>query len=315
MQLEILYAALDQVESGLLILNRDFHAIYCNAALLKMFKSHRTPETLRREKPHYQTLLEEAAQDREGRRLHYDRSDGPDIAPIETTDYVTRRLDWLRSGDPKPVDLKMNNGAVLRCKLTALPDGGRVLVYSEITDIIGHAKELEQLATVDAMTGTFNRRHFLKLADREWTRAQRYSLPLALMLLDIDCFKSINDRFGHPFGDAVLVHVATLANRSKRETDVFARIGGEEFALLLPQTTIRRAQVVAERLRKRVADNALTAGNEAVSSTVSIGIAERTADVMTFSQLMSSADKALYEAKRAGRNRVACSTFSMRASA
>ena len=261
---------------------------------------------LRQQKPHYKELLEEAAEIREGRRLHYDRTEQANVSSVKFKDYVTRRLQWVRSGDPKPVDLRMNNGAVLRCKLTVLPEGGRMLVYSEITDIIGHAKELERLATTDGMTGIYNRRHFLTLADREWARAKRYNIPAALLVLDIDYFKAINDRFGHQVGDDVIVHLADLACHAKRETVVLARIGGEEFALLLPQTTARQAQIVAERLRRQVARTPLHVQRSAVAPTISIGVAERTADMNAFSQLMNAADKALYEAKRSGRDRVVC---------
>ena len=310
MQLETLYAALDNVESGMLILNSCLRAVYCNSAILKIFHSHRTPAMLREQKPHYRELLEEAAQIREGRRLHYDRS-APALSSVEMEDYVARRLEWVRSGDSKPVDLRMNNGTILRCKLSVLPEGGRMLVYSEITDIVDHARELGRLATTDGMTGICNRRHFLTLANREWVRALRCNTPLTLMVLDIDNFKAINDRFGHQIGDEVIIHLANLANHAKREIDVIARIGGEEFALLVPQTAAHEAQIMAERLRKQVSETPLSARHANIASTISIGVAERSDEMVSFSQLMNAADMALYEAKRSGRDRVVCATASM----
>ncbi|MGA2128802.1 MAG: sensor domain-containing diguanylate cyclase, partial [Xanthobacteraceae bacterium] len=167
-------------------------------------------------------------------------------------------------------------------------------------------EELERLATIDGMTGIYNRRHFLTLADREWTRFLRHGRPLSLLMMDIDFFKSINDRFGHHIGDQVIVHLATLARECKRDTDVLSRIGGEEFALLLPETDLEGAQAVAERVRLDMASAHLMAGRDPFSATVSIGVATAHRDDAGIVDLMKAADAALYEAKRGGRNQVVC---------
>jgi len=167
-------------------------------------------------------------------------------------------------------------------------------------------EELERLATIDGMTGIYNRRHFLVLADREWTRFLRHGRPLSLLMMDIDFFKSINDRFGHHIGDQVIVHLATLARECKRDSDVLSRIGGEEFALLLPETDLEGARAVAERLRLDMASAHLMAGREPFSATVSIGVATAHPDDAGIVDLMKAADGALYEAKRGGRNQVVC---------
>jgi diguanylate cyclase (GGDEF)-like protein len=167
-------------------------------------------------------------------------------------------------------------------------------------------EELERLATIDGMTGIYNRRHFLTLADREWTRFLRHGRPLSLLMMDIDFFKSINDRFGHHIGDHVIVHLATLARECKRDTDVLSRIGGEEFALLLPETDLEGAQAVAERVRLDMASAHLMAGRDPFSATVSIGVATAHRDDAGIVDLMKAADAALYEAKRGGRNQVVC---------
>jgi diguanylate cyclase (GGDEF)-like protein len=306
-QLTTLYAAIDNVESGMLILDRDLRVVYCNPTLLRMFKSAWTPENLRIQNPPYEELLQEVARNLEGRRFHYDRcQEAAGTLAVDSDDYVARRLEWARSGNPIPVELEMTSGQVLRCHMTALPEGGRMLVYNDVTDIIRHAQEQERLATTDGMTGIYNRRHFLTLADREWDRTRRYDRPLALLMLDIDYFKSINDTFGHQAGDEMIVHLANLARARMRMTDVLARIGGEEFALLVPETNGLQAQLIAERLRAEVAANPLVAYSGSIPATVSIGVAEKTAVMSDFLQLMSAADKALYEAKRAGRDRVIC---------
>lgn len=124
-------------------------------------------------------------------------------------------------------------------------------------------------------------------------------------MIDIDYFKAINDRFGHEIGDRAIVHVANLARECKRTSDVLARIGGEEFAMLLPETDLSDAQAVAERLRCEVAKCPLA--EVAHSATISVGVARVDETMDELSDLMKMADQALYAAKRAGRNRVVCS--------
>jgi diguanylate cyclase (GGDEF)-like protein len=125
-------------------------------------------------------------------------------------------------------------------------------------------------------------------------------------MLDIDRFKAVNDRFGHPAGDEVIVHLAALASKCKRDSDILARVGGEEFALLLPETLLSNAAALAERLRTAVARMPLTGIAAGIGTTVSVGVATVDQTMTEFSNLMSAADRALYEAKRAGRNQVRC---------
>jgi diguanylate cyclase (GGDEF)-like protein len=287
--LETLYAALDNVDSGLLVLNKDLRAVYSNPVLHTMFRAN-SSEEIRNTRPLYADMLAASAQ----------------AVAVNLEDYVARRLAWVRSGDPKPMDLAMTDGTVLRCHLAVLPGGGRMLIYSDVTDIVRNAEELERLATTDGMTGIYNRRHFLTLADREWARARRYGRPISFLMIDIDYFKLINDNFGHQVGDEMIVHLAKLARDSKRECDVLARIGGEEFALLLPETDLPQAQFVAERLRSEVAANSLVVASRSIPATISIGVATSVAAMNGISDLMKAADQALYDAKHDGRNRVIC---------
>lgn len=160
--------------------------------------------------------------------------------------------------------------------------------------------ELEALATQDGLTGIKNRRAFGMRLEEEVARATRYSLPLALLLLDVDNFKSYNDTFGHPAGDEVLKIVAQILEQNARETDLAARYGGEEFVVLLPQTDAAGAWVIAERIRRAVADYPWL--DRAV--TLSIGVAHLLPVVDTGSELIARADQALYQSKAGGRNRV-----------
>jgi diguanylate cyclase (GGDEF)-like protein len=163
---------------------------------------------------------------------------------------------------------------------------------------------LELLSTMDGLTSLFNRRHFDTLARVEWGRFQRYGRPLSLLVLDVDNFKSINDRFGHDAGDLVLKAIADDCSSMRRETDIVARLGGEEFVLLLPETSESAAELVAERLRKQIEDHSSAFPSDGAQISVSIGIAGATLGMFSFEAMLKRADEALYEAKRGGRNRV-----------
>ncbi len=167
-----------------------------------------------------------------------------------------------------------------------------------------HASDLETLAAVDWLTGLYNRRHFETLAQAELARSQRYMRPLTLLMLDIDHFKAVNDTYGHATGDRVLQALATVCLATKRDADVAARLGGEEFALLLPETTAGAAVQFAERLRQQIRDCAPVVNGEKLPITVSIGIAGSSLTTSGVQPLLNNADQALYEAKRSGRNRV-----------
>jgi diguanylate cyclase (GGDEF)-like protein len=171
-------------------------------------------------------------------------------------------------------------------------------------ELVRHAQELERLATTDDLTGLCNRRHFLARADAELHRHMRERQPLALALFDIDHFKSVNDRFGHDVGDAVIRHVAAVCRSTVYESDILARFGGEEFVLLLPQTTGEDAVARAEVMRRRLEASPFDVDGAEVRVTISVGIAEASAASPRIGDLMKRADQALYRAKHDGRNLV-----------
>ena len=162
--------------------------------------------------------------------------------------------------------------------------------------------ELVMIANSDPLTGAANRRYFDTVATHEWARAQRNSNPLCLLILDIDHFKNINDHHGHPAGDAVLCAIVKLLKTSVREIDTVARLGGEEFAVLLPDTGIDTAREVAERIRRSCETTPILYEDKKIGFTLSIGVAGVTDISDNIDKLIQNADAALYEAKRNGRN-------------
>jgi len=161
---------------------------------------------------------------------------------------------------------------------------------------------LAVLATQDALTGVHNRRYFFEVAEREWQRCKRYGEEAALLLIDADHFKAINDQHGHLCGDKLLVAVARAVRATLRTSDLMARFGGEELVILLPHTDPLGALDVAERIRERVAGGRLDWHGEKVGVTVSVGVASYGGDDRNLDALVHDADLALYAAKKAGRN-------------
>ncbi len=184
---------------------------------------------------------------------------------------------------------------------------GRQLLYSVIHDVterIRLEREMTHMATTDALTEINNRHQFFHLAGQELKRAQRYKRPLAVIMLDIDYFKSINDNFGHHTGDVVLKAFATLTRETLRETDILGRLGGEEFAAILPETALEDGSQVAERLREETEKCVVTVKGDDIKFTVSVGVAMVKEGDTEIEDAINRADEALYKAKRTGRNRV-----------
>ncbi|UNC91327.1 histidine kinase N-terminal 7TM domain-containing diguanylate cyclase [Candidatus Contubernalis alkaliaceticus] len=190
-----------------------------------------------------------------------------------------------------------------RVRTNPLLDSREVLVgYLSIIDDISDQKlkeqELTHLATSDSLTGIANRRYYLELSDKIFSAARRYNHKLSLLMLDLDNFKKINDTYGHRTGDLLLKKFVVVCHDIIRSSDVFGRIGGEEFAITLPETGLTEAFYAAKRIRQKVADVKLDIGRgEMISFTVSIGVAVKVPDDRCFEDILLRADNALYEAK------------------
>ena len=181
-----------------------------------------------------------------------------------------------------------------------------VLERSRLKNEVRVAQDkMARMAARDTLTGLYNRRYFFEALEREMARSKRYKTDLALCMIDLDHFKRINDAYGHPAGDTVLSEVGKLLLRWARETDLPCRYGGEEFAVLLPETTAEGGRVACERLRRMVAEYSFEHEDLRLDLTISIGITHYAqATDETASQIIKKADEALYRAKREGRNRV-----------
>jgi len=178
-----------------------------------------------------------------------------------------------------------------------------ILIYKlerEKTIVLARNQELQNISSLDALTGLYNRRYFDEVFAREQKTALRYQTSLSLLLLDLDHFKEINDKYGHLTGDKVLKQFSTILAKNVREVDSAARWGGEEFIILLPQTNIHGASSVAETLLKKVSSFQF---DNHIHMTVSIGVTEMAIDDTTDS-LLKRLDDTLYQAKKDGRNRV-----------
>jgi len=207
----------------------------------------------------------------------------------------------ISRSDGTPIDIELNG----RVAYDAHGDFKQVhCVFQNITERKAMEDELRRLATSDPLTGLANRRAFFAEADRSRLQCVRYNHPYTAMMLDIDHFKSINDTFGHDVGDQVLKLVSGEMNQQIRTVDILGRLGGEEFAIALPETDLDAACIVAERIRLAVQSFSLETDQGRVAFTISAGLAKLTNAKETNEQLIKQADELLYRAKQNGRNRV-----------
>ncbi|MDQ0840158.1 diguanylate cyclase (GGDEF)-like protein [Sphingomonas faeni] len=199
-----------------------------------------------------------------------------------------------------------HRGRAYKAHTQWIDDGlvGRIWTFHDITEERRLEEALRVLASTDHLTGALNRRAFQLAFRSEVARCRRYGVALSLVMLDLDHFKRVNDTYGHQAGDEVLKETSSLIRSSLRESDIFGRLGGEEFALLLPHTDLDQGTVLAERLRKAIADKPVNVGSALVRITTSVGITTCRSQTDPIDTMMRRADEALYAAKADGRDRV-----------
>jgi diguanylate cyclase (GGDEF)-like protein len=218
------------------------------------------------------------------------------------------------------MDLGSTNGTYSegeRIQVFTLDDGAKIQVgtatilqfrYQDQREMQFHAL-MQTFKTHDPMTEAYNKRAFLTEIEKEAGFAKRHNQPLSLIMFDLDHFKRVNDTYGHQAGDLVLRSVARKVTETIRKEDIFARYGGEEFALLLRNTDIEGAFIIAERVRRAIEDLEVTHNGRRIPCTVSMGIARLDGSITRPSDLIEAADERLYQAKRKGRNRTEVALF------
>jgi diguanylate cyclase (GGDEF)-like protein len=280
----------DDLDHGIVVLDRELRVQFVNRAFRDFWH---VPDAVADSRPSFINLM-----------YHGRNAAAYAVPQSQLGDTIARQLETIRSGHDGALNIRLCNGEVIRFHCKALPDGGRLLTYGNVSDLVREADALGRLAAIDGMTGLNNRRNFVLLAEAEWTRFRRYGRPMALLMLDIDHFKAVNDTYGHDVGDEVIKAVADVLQTHKRASDTVGRLGGEEFALVLPEATLDSAVAAGERLRKLVAERGVDAAGSRVAVTVSVGASIGQTDTPGVEELLKQADLALYEAKRSGRNRV-----------
>ena len=258
-----------------------------------------------------------------GRRIALQRGAAIEIGRQPTCDFpidqesVSRRharIVWT-SQHWHVVDLGSTNGTYVNDELVTdrvLRDGDQIKIGRSILKFLesgsvetSYHEEIYRLMTFDGLTAIHNKRFFHETLERELSRSKRYLRQLSLIVFDIDLFKSVNDTYGHIAGDAVLRQLAACVRGHLRREDIFARVGGEEFAVILPEIPMPEACAVAEKIRRIVEQNVFVFDTVSIPITVSLGVATfATESEETPEALFARADGRLYQAKTAGRNRV-----------
>jgi diguanylate cyclase (GGDEF)-like protein len=346
--LSALCDALDRVDFGILLLNRDLRACFINHRFDEIWH---IPPALLATGPTFRELLECVAA--EGRY---------DLQPAGLPAYLDEREAEVRAGSTQPAVIQLADGRHILFCCIACPDGGRILTHADITRELQRTTDdpvarisaelrfnseileeqgaqlatlaevaeenaqkaeqarrqleyevaerrqleikLRQLATTDGLTGLLNCAEFPASAQREFEACQLGGQRLIVLMLDVDHFKAMNDRFGHAGGDHALQQLVVKLRAGVRQVDLLGRLGGEEFAIVLCSTPPPAAEAVAERMRLRVAEMPIPFGERLISMTVSIGLAIQLETDRSIDEVIARADDALYRAKSSGRNRV-----------
>jgi len=191
------------------------------------------------------------------------------------------------------------------------------ILIEDVTDVCHYQTQLQKtldelakISRIDGLTQIYNRRHWQESLEQEYAKAQRHDKKLSLIMLDLDYFKLLNDNYGHQCGDMVLIEVSALISSLLRVEDVFGRYGGEEFAIILPETELSGAMDLAQRICNSIATKDLTYKDHNIKVTVSLGVAQLSAGESNYEALITQSDSALYQAKGQGRNQACSADFS-----
>ncbi|MDZ4074754.1 MAG: diguanylate cyclase [Hylemonella sp.] len=289
--LELLREAINSVSAGLIIYDEKDRLVMCNQAQLSLFQG-------------LGDVMQPGISFEELTREGLRRGLFPDAVGREEA-WMTMRLREHRAADGLSRELELGDGRWLQFSEHHTPKGYTVGSRIDITERKKLETDLREQASTDALTGLPNRRYFLRRLEEELERVRRRTTREAcVLMLDLDHFKRINDQYGHAAGDSLLRHFANLLRQEMRVTDTAGRMGGEEFALILPGSSLQAALGFAQRICDKLVQQPMSFGRNELSVTVSIGIASISDDDLSADAVLSRADGALYLAKDQGRNRV-----------
>lgn len=285
--------------NGIMVFDENDQIIFCNKVITEMFRppsdiSHLYGQTFNQMVAHC-----------------YHSNTGLVIDTDNLESWLEYACNKRRSEKYRRFEIDLHDGRWFQISEQLVNDNCIVMIATDITDkkdaelrLAEMSQKLFLLATTDALTNVSNRRHFMEQAQAEQKRCQREQFNYALLMLDLDSFKEINDNHGHACGDAVLTAIANTIKLALRDYDLLGRIGGEEFAILLPNTTRTAALSISERIRDSVEKLNITSNGHAVKTTVSIGVALSKNTDKNLEEMLLIADKLLYQAKENGRNQV-----------
>jgi len=288
---------MDLTPNALGFFDRDYRLLYCNDVMADILGKPKEQAVGQLQKD----LLREAYNHSIGIKIDADNFD-------TWFDEVERTQ---RSVEYNQFETDTNEGQYYNVTRMTLSNGMNVVVGANITELkkiqlslTQAITDIEQLANTDELTGIYNRRYFMELSQKEIARAKRYAHPLSLISIDIDYFKAVNDTYGHHIGDKVLSYFCKVCNGQLRDSDTLCRVGGEEFAILLPHTRACHAGDIAERIRLSIkaTDIPHDDSGSTLSVTISLGVTEFKEGDISISDLLLRGDKALYQAKDEGRD-------------
>jgi diguanylate cyclase (GGDEF)-like protein/PAS domain S-box-containing protein len=293
----IILKSLALTNDGVGVFNKNDRLIYCNDAMAALFG-------VSAKKAHNKSFSELS-------NYCFHNAQGLNIESDTLDEWLTYALAKRRSSQYRAFETDTHDG---KWFLVTEQVVHKDYLYVYITDITEKkasekalklmSEQLKKLATIDYLTGIYNRRYFYEKAEVEFNRSGRKNQTCSVMLFDLDNFKHINDKFGHAAGDAILKAFTKNVQMYLRSYDTLARIGGEEFAALLPYTEQHNTCIIAERIRASIEALTVPFEDERLHITVSIGIAENLGNTQSIDQVMQNADKKLYQAKSNGRNQV-----------
>lgn len=294
---KILIESLLLIKDGVGIFDPDDRLIFCNDALAILFG---VPVENALNKTFTELCLN-----------CFNTKQGINIETEHFETWITKALKKRRSCDYRAFETDTTDGTHFIVTEQIVQENYLYIYIKDITEnkeneqrLTLMSQELEKLATTDYLTGVRNRRFFYEAAKAEFNRSKRKAIQLSILILELDKFKLINDTYGHNAGDIVLKAVTKKISKLLRNYDIFARIGGEEFAILLPATDAKLGYEIAERIRKAIHSLKIPFDNLELSITTSIGMTEKTKEIKSFEQMMLLADKYLNIAKSEGRNKV-----------